>query len=506
MSNFQELADNHNHSFKNNMPIEHIEGYADGTPLKARSGDMPTIDIVAEQSGFPASWVAINGSDVTFIPNGIGKTPNTTDYKAQIIFQFTFNASQETTESYYLGSFRWVLNGTPIETRGEQVWGISAHYSNEINMKCVIDIDSTLGADVLARGQIKSHTAPIEISCECYEYSSSTEFKLFRPTFWETNFGSGSTKIIKPKITIDVFGYNADDSGSTSSHIHSHDELEDDLTPKLGGNLDADGKNIINVNSITGLTTNYTTGNINNISSTLITNTTDIISNNFSVSNCLADVSPVLSSGLYNMIQNNGNVYKDVSLGHDVLNNILGFPNGQQITYLNQLPLQSNILVMKGRDGGGATIAIGSNRQVIFGNTSSFQDNMLYDPVGLRSTKIGVSWMRLKVRPHVNNCMWNFRCHYDVDFQAKNPDNRLLIKVIQYRGGLLLRTYNLLDLTTNGIQNVGSCERMINGTGFSEDILLGDEFSCHIQNDISSPTIIQVCRFVQWSIYISPLV
>ena len=268
-------------------------------------------------------------------------------------------------------------------------------------------------------------------------------------------------------------------SHSVSSSGGGITDVVQDLTPQLGGDLDCVNNSLTTANNITLKSVSMIAG--------------------------VADVIPTaLNHSLYNLIQTNGNVYKDLTLGHDVLNPLLGFPNGQQILYVNNLPLLNNVLVSKTRDAAAAVITIGSSRQALFGNTTSFTDRLIYDPVALRSTKSGTSWMRIQVRPHVDLCMWNFRCHYDIDFAAPNPNNRLQIKVIQYRGGLLLRTYTLLDMISGSVENIGSCERMINSFGFSEDVVLGDQFSLHIQCGITSPTQIQVCRLVQWSVYVTP--
>jgi len=102
--------------------------------------------------------------------------------------------------------------------------------------------------------------------------------------------------------------------------------------------------------------------------------------------------------------------------------------------------------------------------------------------------------------------MWNFRCHYDIDFPVRDPDNRFRIYVEQFRGGSSLRTYKLLDLFTNNIENVGSAERMINGVSFVEDVILDDEFALYIICDAGSPHQVQVCRYVQWCVYITPII
>lgn len=518
MSNSFEYLGQHEHIPLDNLLIEHIEGYADGTELKARGGNIPTMDIVAVQNGFPQSWTTINGSDIIYIPNEIGNTPNTTEYKAMVIFEFEFSMGREIPDSEGIASFRWTLNGTPILTKGEQVVGSQILYSSQVRLRLKVEIDSTLGGDDLANGKIKSHIDPINVNCEIFEYSASTEVQLFRPVYYENLTAGSQLKVIKPRISIDAYGYNETTAGGASgTHVHPFEELFDDPAPRLSASMDANFKNITNINNLAGAVATLTTTNSTNLNSTTITNAGNIDSASLHTSaqidtrNINIDVATApdvahAGDGLQNIIQNTGDLYKDVALGQDVLNNIYGFPQGNSITYFKGFPLMNNILVMKTRDAAGVPVPIGYNRLSLTGSTASFQDRVFYDPLALRCEKVSTAFTRIKVRPSVLNMMWNFRVHYDFDFPVRNPDNRVRIYVEQFRGGASLRTYKLLDLFTNNIENVGSAERMINGGGMGEDVILDDEFALYLCCDAGSPNQIQVCRYVQWCVYITPLI
>ena len=205
------------------------------------------------------------------------------------------------------------------------------------------------------------------------------------------------------------------------------------------------------------------------------------------------------------MVQTDGTFYNDVAgLGHTTLNNQYFFPNGQQILYYEKLPVINNIVVAKCRDGAGQPITQGNFRGSNFGATQTFQDKIIYDPLGCRSTKIGTAFTRISVRPHLDNCMWKFEVKYDVDFNAQNPDNRFRCFVEHFRGGVLLRSYTIVDITTNGITSIGSSNQTINGGGLAEDVVIDDEFYFKIECHATSPEPIAICRFVHWTIYATP--
>lgn len=257
-------------------------------------------------------------------------------------------------------------------------------------------------------------------------------------------------------------------SGGGGSGINA---VVQDTSPELGGNLDSLTRKITNTGAI-----NFTAG------------TVDIITP---------------GDELVRLKQSLGTVFNDPALGHSDLNNTFFFPTGQDLLYFDNRPLVGETLVVKMRDGASATIAIGANRICILGTTTAFQDRMIYDPLGCRAGKVVSSWTSVIVRPLLDNCMWKFSCHYDLDFAAPNANNRFKLYVQHIRGGGILRIYNILDKTTNGISNIGSATRIINGGGFSEDVLVNDEFKFVVECDASSPTQIAVCRLINWYVYCS---
>lgn len=293
------------------------------------------------------------------------------------------------------------------------------------------------------------------------------------------------------------------ESGGTDITAHAHPiDIIDDLTPQLGGNLDGTNKNITAVASLgTNAITNTTL-----IDTATLHSSANIDARNLNIDAATAPDIAHAGEGLQNIIQTNGAIYNDGGLGHAVLNNTFFFPSGGNIAYYRGLPLLNSVLVARARDGAGANIAIGADRAVSFGTTTAFQDRLIYDPIGLRGEKVGVAWTGIFVRPSVDNMIWSFEVHYDLDFAGKNPDNRFRLFIQHNRGGGTLRTYTLADITTNGVENVGSAKRTLNGGGFSEDIAVGDSFKFFVACDASSPTEIAACRFINWCVYITPKV
>lgn len=272
--------------------------------------------------------------------------------------------------------------------------------------------------------------------------------------------------------------FNDVDGGGAHAHGSYLTSIIQDTSPSLGGHLDATTKDIKN----------------NNL---LETNVLDI-------QNGLTDAIHAGNGNFQNIVQNNGNYFNEGALGHTTLNNQYFFPNGQQILYYKKLPVLNEVIVAKCRDGAGQPIVIGGFRGSNFGATQSFVDKIIYDPLGSRATKIGTSFTRISVRPHLDNCMWKFEVKYDVDFNAKNPDNRFRCVVEHYRGGVLLRSYTIVDITTNGITSIGSSNQTINGGGLGEDVIVDDEFYFKIICDATSPEPIALCRFVHWTIFATP--
>lgn len=253
-----------------------------------------------------------------------------------------------------------------------------------------------------------------------------------------------------------------------------------DPGPRLGGDLDCATNDIKNSNLIE--------------------------MNTLDVKNGLTDAIHPGNGNFQNIVQNTGNYFNDAGLTHTDLNNQYFFPNGQQILYYKKLPVINEVVVAKCRDGAGQPIAQGAFRGSNFGALQAFFDRIIYDPMGVRSFKVGTAYTRITVRPHLDNCMWKFEVHYDIDFNAQHPDNRFRCLVEHYRGGALIRTYTIVDITTNGITSIGSSNQTINGGGLGEDCVVNDEFYFKIECHATSPEPIANCRFVHWTIFATPRV
>lgn len=265
----------------------------------------------------------------------------------------------------------------------------------------------------------------------------------------------------------------------SNSNNSSVTNLEDDTSPTLGDHLDCNNLDIKNANLVELRT--------------------------LDIQNGLIDAIHPGNGNFQNIVQNTGNYFNDTpGLGHTDLNNQYFFPNGQQILYYEKLPVINQVVVAKCRDASGQPIAVNGFRGSNFGATQSFMDRIIYDPLGCRCAKIGTAYTRISVRPHLDNCMWKFEGFYDIDYAAANPDNRFRLQVDHFRGGALLRTYDIFDTTTGGVKSIGSSCKTINGGGFQEDVLVDDQFYFRIEN--MGPEIISNCRMVHWTIYATPRV
>ena len=184
------------------------------------------------------------------------------------------------------------------------------------------------------------------------------------------------------------------------------------------------------------------------------------------------------------------------------------FPNQQQNLWYNKKPVQSYILAMVGRDATGSSIALGADRYVGFGTRQAFiGDRMLYDAMNLRDGLVAISYTACGAKGHVANCFWNFKVHVEMRFAGAGL-NGFNCKVEHYRGGALLRTYNVAKVFTPGGDYVGSFERGINGGGggFSEDVIDGDYFKCSTGCELSSANQINNLVLQRWEITITPKV
>ena len=234
-----------------------------------------------------------------------------------------------------------------------------------------------------------------------------------------------------------------------------------------------------------------------------ISNATLIDSKSYNVDNGLTDAFHPGTGNFQQLVQSNGDIYNDVAgLGHFQLINTYNFPSGQQNLYFKKLPVLNEVVVARCRDASGQPIVVGGFRGSNFGQTFSFQDRLIYDPLAVRTGKIGNAWTRINVRPHLDNCFWKFECHFDIDWAAANPANRFRLQVDHFRGGVLLRTYDVFDQTQTDIKVIGSANVTINGAGLSEDVLVNDEFYFRIEN--MGPSDIANCRQVKWTIFATP--
>ena len=106
---------------------------------------------------------------------------------------------------------------------------------------------------------------------------------------------------------------------------------------------------------------------------------------------------------------------------------------------------------------GGAAYVISS-----FGNTFSFRDRMLYDPMQMRSRKVGAGWVFAGApsiyRDNLTKGMWRVKWFVQGEFLSASSNNRINIYVNQYRAGALLRAY-ICHIGNNATNQTFSGER-----------------------------------------------
>ena len=207
-----------------NRCLEKICGVCDGRKLypnylKSAGTKFITLSNVNAAFSPNQSWQDIPGSEITYQPPSLGTFDGAT--RATVIYKYSFHMSKHDTatpvqgDNEGLASYRFLIddanNGTYTElTIGKQVVGTSPHYGRTMDLELYLTIDSGETKDI-ASGVFDTWTSPKKIKCQVWEYSTSTEFNLFQPMYYQSFFlptnGSSNVPLFKPQISIETYGH-----------------------------------------------------------------------------------------------------------------------------------------------------------------------------------------------------------------------------------------------------------------------------------------------------------
>lgn len=206
-----------------NRCLEKISGVCDGRKLypdylKSAGTKFITLSNITSALDVGQSWNDITGSEITYQPPTLSAYDGAT--RGIVVYKFSFHMSKHDSvnevqgDAEGLGSFKFLIDdlndGTFTElTIGQQVLGGSS-YGKQVDMEVALTIDSTLSKNI-ASGIFDVWTTPKKIKVQSFEYSTGAEFNIHQPLYYENFFlatdGALAVPIIKPKISIETYGY-----------------------------------------------------------------------------------------------------------------------------------------------------------------------------------------------------------------------------------------------------------------------------------------------------------
>jgi hypothetical protein len=177
-----------------------------------------------------------------------------------------------------------------------------------------------------------------------------------------------------------------------------------------------------------------------------------------------APVSSTLT-GLYKIKLDRGQDKWDGAAPFDLqenYNSILGFPTGQIVEYQNQAPITGARIY--GRVATGVAVAPASTYTIsLYGNTVSFQDRLLYDPMQMRSRKIGSAWVYAGAptvwRQADTKLIFTIKWYIEGTYPTRRNNNIVQVYANQYRSGSLLRAYQIHQTPGDEAVHIHSGER-----------------------------------------------
>lgn len=157
-------------------------------------------------------------------------------------------------------------------------------------------------------------------------------------------------------------------------------------------------------------------------------------------------------------------------------NPVLGFPTGQITEYQNQAPITGARIY--GRVATGVAVAPATTYTISsFGNTLAFQDQMLYDPMQMRSRKVGSGWVYAGAptvwRQADTKLIFTIKWYIEGTYPNDRKQNVVQVYANQYRSGALLRAYQIHQTPGDEVVHIHSGER----TFFSHTTSLNEDFN-----------------------------
>ena len=157
-------------------------------------------------------------------------------------------------------------------------------------------------------------------------------------------------------------------------------------------------------------------------------------------------------------------------------NPVLGFPTSQIVEYQNKAPITGARIY--GRVATGVAVAPATTYTISsFGNTASFQDQMLYDPMQMRSRKIGNGWVYAGAptvwRREEKKLIFTIKWYIEGTYPNDRKQNVVQVYANQYRNGSLLRAYQIHQTPGDEVVHIHSGER----TFFTHTTALNEDFN-----------------------------
>ena len=192
-----------------NRCLEKISAICDGRKMypdylkSAGTKYVTTTNVSAAQNGTTGSWVDINGSTIVYKPPTLGAYDSAT--RGTVIYKFSCCIGRQDAEG--MASFQFLIDSTEVETKCSQQIGNGGFYGTHMNFEIPIEIDSGL-SNSAANGVFTSWNSTKTLKLQVWEYSASTEMRLFQPYYWESGYVSNATMpILQPMISIETYGY-----------------------------------------------------------------------------------------------------------------------------------------------------------------------------------------------------------------------------------------------------------------------------------------------------------
>ena len=184
--------------------------------------------------------------------------------------------------------------------------------------------------------------------------------------------------------------------------------------------------------------------------------------------------------------------------GQDVFNPAgTNFPTQSTgLVWGNGMPLNAMSSIIGRRTGVALAPGIGGN-QIGFGSKSLFQDQIVYDPMGLRHAPVNPSFFTaVIVKPYTPIGILEVHTHLEGNFLGPGPGS-VYGSIEQFRGGALLRSYKLFREEVSVQQEVvsDSSRYLMGFAPYNEDYQVGDYFEIHMFNDATSSADFQIGLF-----------